>query len=92
MRALMGTLRFATLAVLLVFALNAQAVPSIAVNDAGDSGPGNCASTCTLRSRCRAPCCTASSSAARGLWYEHEHVMSIPSRARICMPISAMRR
>ena len=49
MRALMRTLEFATFAVFLVVALDAQAVPFTAVNDAGDSGPGNCASTCTLR-------------------------------------------
>jgi len=45
MRALMCTFRFA---VLLVFALDTQAA-TLTVNDAGDTGPGNCASTCTLR-------------------------------------------
>ena len=48
MRALMRTFRFAVLAVLLAFALHTQAA-TLTVNDAGDTGPGNCASTCTLR-------------------------------------------
>lgn len=48
MRTLMRTYQFALLAMLLVFALRAQAA-TLTVNDAGDSGPGSCASTCTLR-------------------------------------------
>ena len=41
----MSTFRFA---VLLVFAPHTQAA-TLTVNDAGDAGPGNCPSTCTLR-------------------------------------------
>lgn len=48
MRSRMRTLEFATLAVFFGVALHAQAAP-LTVNDAGDNGPGNCASTCTLR-------------------------------------------
>ena len=48
MRALMRTLELATFAVFLLVAPHAQATPLI-VDDAGDGGPGNCASTCTLR-------------------------------------------
>jgi hypothetical protein len=44
----MCTFRFAVRAVLLVFALPTQAA-TLTVNDAGDPGPGNCTSTCTLR-------------------------------------------
>jgi len=44
----MCTFRFAVLATLLVFALHTQAA-TLTVNDAGDNGLGNCASTCTLR-------------------------------------------
>lgn len=49
MRPPMRTFRFAALAALVVSAQTAHAVPSTVVNDAGDGGPGNCASACTLR-------------------------------------------